>query len=135
MTTLKTKPALSNNNTNSLQRKTSRYVAGGITETANGYLEWWERSVFPTDPSDIVYVVENFYENRLDLISAVFYSEPRYWWVIAQYNNILDPFTEVSAGRILLIPTPTRLSTLLSTKLGGVPSTRESVNLIKPIIS
>jgi hypothetical protein len=133
--TVTTKKPLSTNNTNSLFNKYSRYVGGGTTETANGYIEWWERFNFPRDTSDHVYVVENFYENRLDLISAVFYSEPRYWWFLAQYNNILDPSSEVTAGRVLLIPTATRLPTLLGTKKGGNPSTREAVNLIAPIIT
>ena len=104
---------LSNNNTNSLQNKYSRYVGGGTTETANGYIEWWEKFNFPRDPSDIVYVVENIYENRLDLIASVFYREPRYAWFLAQYNNILDPFSEVKGGRILLIPTADSLSLML----------------------
>lgn len=134
-TIIKTKSALSNNNTNSLLNKYSRYVAGGDTETLNGYLEWWERYTFKTDPSDIVYTVENFYENRPDLISSVFYGEPRYWWFIAQYNKILDPYSEITAGRILLIPSPDRLATMLGTKKGGSLSTKESVNLISPIIT
>lgn len=133
--TPKTTQPTSNNNKNSLYNKYSRYVAGGVTERADGRLEWWERANFPRDSSDIVYAVENFYEQRLDLISYVFYQEPRYWWVLAQYNNIVDPFTEVWAGRVLLIPTPDRLPLLLATKKGGVDSTREAVTVISPIIT
>lgn len=135
MATVKTKNPTSNNNTNSLYNKYSRYVAGGVTERANDMIEWWERFNFPRDPSDIVYTVENFYSQRLDLISSVFYQEPRYWWFIAQYNNILDPFTEVTAGRVLLIPTPSRLTLMLGNKQGGIDSTREAVNVISPIIT
>lgn len=133
--TVKTKTPTSNNNKNSLYNRYSRYVAGGTTERANDRLEWWERNIFPRDDSDIVYAVENFYEQRLDLIASVFYNEPRYWWFLAQYNNILDPFTEITAGRFLLIPTPERLALMLGTKKGGVDSTREPVEVISPIIS
>lgn len=126
---------ISNNNTNALQDRNSRYVAGGTTETANGKIEWWERAVYQRDESDIVYAVENFYENRLDLISAVFYGQPRYWWLIAQYNNILDPATEVEAGRVLFIPSPDRVQLMLNTTKGGVESTRIPVQLIAPIIT
>jgi hypothetical protein len=122
-------------NSNSLQNKYSRLVGGGQTETANGRAEWWERYTFPTSSSDIQYIVENRYANRLDLISAIFYGEPRYAWVIAQYNNILDPFTEVSAGRILILPSFDRLNALVGTKKGGVASTREPVATIAPIRS
>ena len=120
--------------TNSLFNKYSRYVAGGVTETANGFIEWWERSNFEQDESDIIYTVENFYEGRLDLISAVFYNEPRWWWVIAQYNNILDPFSEIVAGRILLIPAKSRLPLMLSNKQGGVASQKQPINTISPIV-
>jgi hypothetical protein len=126
---------VSNNNVDSLQNKNSRYVAGGLTETANGFIEWWERANFKRDESDIIYVVENFYENRLDLISAVFYGQSRYWWLLAQYNNILDPFSEVEAGRVLFIPTPDRVQMMTDTRKGGVPSTRIPIKLISPIIT
>lgn len=121
-------------NTDSLQNKFSRYVAGGTTEVANSRLEWWERTIFSASTSDIAYTVENFYEGRMDLIASVFYNEPRYWWVIAQFNNILDPFSETTAGRVLIIPSKDRLSLMLSTKLGGIPSTKQTVNTISPIV-
>jgi hypothetical protein len=132
---LPTTAPTTNNNTNSLNNSFSRYVGGGISETANGYITWWERIVFTTDPTDTTYIVENFYTGRLDLIASVFYNEPRYWWVIAQYNNILDPFSEIVAGRILLIPQMSRLQQMLLTQKGGVPSTAEAVSLISPIIT
>lgn len=119
---------------NSLFNKYSRYVAGGKTETENNFIEWWERSEFPRSSTDIKYVVENFFEGRLDLISNMFYKEPRWGWIIAQYNFILDPFSEVKAGRILFIPTPERLALLISTKQGGVDSKKQSVDTISPII-
>jgi hypothetical protein len=126
---------ISNNNTDTLQNKNSRYVAGGVTETANGMIEWWERTIYKRDESDTTYVVENFYANRLDLISAVFYGQTRYWWLLAQYNNILDPATEVEPGRVLFIPTPERVQLMMDSRKGGVPSTRIPVKLISPIIT
>ncbi len=123
------------NNTNSLFNRYSRYVAGGAAETANGRIEWWERSNLTSDPTDIAYVVENFYEGRLDLIASVFYNEPRWWWVIAQYNNITDPFSETTAGRVLYIPAKDRLPLMLSTITGGSESTRQPINTISPIVS
>jgi hypothetical protein len=121
-------------NSNSLYNKFSRYVGGGTTETSGNFIEWWERSNFESDKSDIVYPVENFYEGRLDLIASVFYNEPRWWWIIAQYNNILNPAEEVVAGRILLIPTKSRISLMINNKQGGVASTRTPVNTISQIV-
>lgn len=121
-------------NADSLQNKYSRYVAGGTTEVADGKIEWWERSIFPSSNTDISYTVEKFYVGRMDLIANIFYNEPRYWWIIAQYNNILDPFSEITEGRILLIPTKDRLSLMLGTKLGGVDSLRQPINTISPVV-
>lgn len=121
-------------NTNSLYNKYSRYVNGGTTEQAEGKIEWWDRSILRTADTDTIYVVENFYEGRLDLIASVFYNEPRYWWLIAQYNNVLDPFGEVVAGLVLRIPAKDRLPLLLTGKQGGKDSTKQPVNTISPII-
>lgn len=121
-------------NTNSLYNKYSRYVGGGVSEQSNGFIEWWERSNFSFSDDDITYTVDNFFEHRLDLISEMFYQEPRLWWVIAQYNSILDPFGEIVAGRILRIPAKHRISTMLSSSEGGIKSKKQLINTISPVI-
>ena len=42
-------------------------------------------------------------ENRLDIIAYKYYGSPRYWWVIALANYIIDPF-DIPAGSVLRIP-------------------------------
>lgn len=122
-------------NSNSVFNKLSRYVGGGATEVADGKLEWWERVIFSTDSSDTEYTVDTFYEGRPDLIAASFYGEPRYWWVITQYNNIIDPIGEIVPGRVLRIPSKDRLELMVNTKQGGYASTKQSVNTITPVIT
>lgn len=121
---------------NSTLVRGSRYVSGGTTEVNKTAIEWWERSVLKTDPTDFQYVVEKQFEGRLDWITAVYLGEQniRYWWVVAMLNNILDPYTEVTTGRIIRIPTKERLQNMLSGKLGGIPSTREVPTSILPIV-
>lgn len=119
---------------NSVLTETSRYVSGGTTEVNSKALEWWERTVFPVNSDDNIYVVETRFVGRLDLIAATYYNEPRYWWVIAQYNNILDAYSEVIEGVILYIPTVTRLRSLLQGGIGGVSSTREVPVSVLPIV-
>ena len=121
---------------NSVLVKGSRYVAGGSTEVNKVSLEWWERNVYVTDPTDFMYVVEQRFEGRLDLITAIYLGEQniRYWWLVAMLNNILDPYTELKTGRVIRIPTKERLQNMLSGKLGGVPSTREIPISILPIV-
>jgi hypothetical protein len=120
--------------TNSLDYRTSRYVQGGLTEVGPVGLEWWEAYDFPTDPSDLLYVVEQKYQNRLDLIANVFYADWTLWWIIAQYNNILDPYSEITSGTILILPTKTRLQKLFIQKTGGTPSTRVPEIILPSII-
>jgi len=119
---------------NSTQIRTSRYSAGGTTEVNPIAIEWWERVVFPMNSDDTTYIVEKKFVGRLDWITATFLDEPRYWWVVAQYNNILDPSSEITEGMILYIPTIDRIKTIMSNKIGGVPSKREVPISILPIV-
>lgn len=120
---------------NSVQRRKTRYSAGGSTEVNQTALEWWERAILTQDESDTPYVIEKRFENRLDLIAALFLGEPRYWWVIAQYNNVLDAVGEIREGATIYIPSPDRVEAILSGgRIGGVPSTREVPVSILPIV-
>jgi hypothetical protein len=106
--------------------KNGRYVLGGTSEVGVQTLEWWSKAAVKRDPSDLVYFMERKYENRPDMLGYVFYGDPGLWWIIAQYNNILDPVVELVEGTLLLIPTLDRIKQVYSTsaKVGGIPSTR-----------
>jgi hypothetical protein len=43
-------------------------------------------------------------EGRLDLVAAREYGNPSYFWIIAVFNSITDPFNGFSAQDRLLIP-------------------------------
>lgn len=121
--------------TNSTLLARSRYVAGGITEVNTRALEWWERANFREDNTDRLYAIEARFNGRLDLIAQLFLEDSRLWWVIAQYNAILDPYVEISVGRILRIPTRDRVLSMLTGKFGGAASTREvPLTNITPIV-
>lgn len=119
---------------NSLELNKSRYVVGGKTEIGTK-LEWWEKNNIARSSSDIVYTVEHAYVGRPDLLAATFYEDSHLWWVICQYNNILDPFNEIVVGRILLIPTKDRLMDILSGGVrGGINSKRTQTNILPQIV-
>jgi hypothetical protein len=121
--------------TNSTLVQTSRYVAGGATEANARALEWWERSQLVIDDTDRTYTVELKAVGRLDLLAAAYLDDSALWWVIAQYNAILDPVSEIVVGRVLRIPTKERVQTFLNGKLGGYESTREvPLSNITPIV-
>lgn len=50
---------------------------------------------------------DNFYTivelDRLDVLAAKFLGDARFWWVIAEYNNI-DYAEDLTVGQILRIP-------------------------------
>lgn len=107
--------------------KNGRYVRGGATEVSAKFLEWWNKRDVPKDISDIVYVMEEKYVGRPDLLSYTFYGDVGFWWIICQYNGILDPQVELVAGRELLIPTQSKVDIYYKVDpatVGGIPSQR-----------
>lgn len=106
-------------------KKNGRYVLGGVTEVSAWAIEWWEKNQMTPDVTDFAYVMEKKYEGRPDILGYVFYGDPLLWWIICQYNAILDPVAELVEGKILLIPQASRI-TESSTNVvtGGVVSTR-----------
>lgn len=122
---------------NSTYCHNSRYSYGGETET-NGtkFLEWWNRKTFPVDPSDNIYKLERIYEGRPDRLASVIYDDSSLWWLILQYNNILDINEEFVAGTELTLPTKDRVTRefLISSSRGGIESTRVKPESITPIV-
>lgn len=113
----------------------SRYVSGGITEINDFALEWWERTPLTIDATDRLYVVDQAFMGRIDLIAQQFLGNSRLWWFIAQYNGLLDAHAEVTVGRVLRIPSKERVQAALGGRLGGYDSTREvpTTNIV-PIV-
>lgn len=120
--------------TNSTRVRNSRYVSGGTVEVNQTAIEWWERAYFSSAPDDRVYVVPKHLAGRLDRIAYEMLGEARLWWIIAMHNNILDVSGEVVEGTILYIPSADRVKNSLSGKPGGVPSQRELIPSILPIV-
>ena len=58
--------------------------------------------------SDLFHVVTDADNKRIDLIAWKFYHDVSLWWVIAEFNNISNPF-EIPTGTTLRIPTYERV--------------------------
>ena len=122
-----TNSLLDSNVKNSLYNsKNGRYVLGGISETSSFAIEMWDATTLQPDSSDIIYYVEKKYEGYPHLLGYIFYGDIGLWWVICQYNGIIDPMEEIIEGKSLLIPTLDRINTLFSRSynISGIPSTR-----------
>jgi hypothetical protein len=121
--------------TNSTYTKNSRYTHGGTTEVDGKFLQWWDRKKFRHDPSDLFITLKKTFEGRPDKLASVMYNDSSVWWLILQYNNILDINDEFIAGVELRLPTKERLEKdLLIGKSGGVASTKIQPTIIGPIV-
>lgn len=105
----------------SMQRKINRYNSGGITSLkSNGDMRTWERTVIPTHSSDVAIIVAKKYVGRIDRLAHDFYGDHRYAWLICQFNNIINPFTEVYEGRTLILMAKERAEAFASNRNKGV---------------
>ena len=43
-------------------------------------------------------------DDTLDSLAAQFYKNPAYYWVIADFNEIRDPYVELIPGALIKIP-------------------------------
>mgnify|MGYP001125482661 CR=1 FL=1 len=86
-------------------RKYSRYRRSKVNQYSDGSRRFEIRDpiVFQETPSDNLYYVETGMANDLTLIAWKFYKNTLLWWVIAEANDIRDPF-DVPVGTILRIP-------------------------------
>lgn len=94
----------------------NRYVQGGVSESFQPRIGWWERNIYEKSETDTSIVIQNNYDKRPDILSTLVYGSPAYTWFILQYNNIVDINTEFVAGKTLLIPTKERLMTEILTR-------------------
>lgn len=44
-------------------------------------------------------------DDSLDSLALKYYNDPTYWWIIAYFNNIIDPFTPLH-GKFSIIRIP-----------------------------
>lgn len=55
--------------------------------------------------NDTTYSIHFAKQNdTLDSISLYYYNNPTYYWIIADFNRIVDPFTKLQEGQQLKIP-------------------------------
>jgi hypothetical protein len=122
-------------NTNSLLDKNSRYACGGTTEREDIGLGWWERKQYRFSETDTMITVTGKHVHRIDLLAYDFLGNSKLWWVIAQYNSIIDPHSEIVEGKYLRIPSTAAIQLMIAPKTGGIASQREiTTAFITPII-
>ena len=58
--------------------------------------------------TDFFHVVTDIDSKRIDLIAWKYYRDVNLWWVIAEFNNIINPL-EIPVGTTLRIPSYERI--------------------------
>ena len=101
----------------------SRYVQGGTTDMYPNRAGWWERRKFTKHDSDVEFTITDNYDKRPHKLAYDIYGRDDYFFIILQYNNILDINEEFVAGKIILLPTPNRVMMEFFTKRTGGKTT------------
>ena len=90
------------------RRRSNRYRLCNLLtdlETGEPVLSSREVKEITVANTDVVHTVTVNECNRLDLLAHKYYNNALLWWVIAQANNIYDPFAYLAPGTRLRIPT------------------------------
>ena len=71
--------------------------------TGKLFHENWNKKQVDSSAQDEYFVITMREENRLDIVANDYYNNPKFWWMIAIANNIIDPF-DVPIGTRVRIP-------------------------------
>lgn len=88
-------------------RRSNRYRKCQILtdlETGDRLLSSRQLVPIPSTSLDKVHKIKVNEKTRLDLLAHIYYNNALLWWVIAEANDITDPFIEIDVGTYLRIP-------------------------------
>lgn len=87
----------------SLQRAMNDIITFDSVRT---YKVPWVCDIPVSDGDKYIYITESM---RLDQLAYKYYNDPKLWWVIAQVNDIKNPFTDFVLNKLIRIPSLSRL--------------------------
>lgn len=89
----------------------SRYVNTVVEDNRSDqqFLPLRPRLNLEAKENDIFFQVTKELEKRPDLISFDIYGTADLWWVIYEFNEINDPFFDLTQGQILRMPASERV--------------------------
>lgn len=92
-------------------KRLSRYASGLIATNRNNKPFLVLRRPLQLSPGedDIIIEITQEYVKRPDLISTKVYGTPDLWWVIYEFNGIMNPLFDLKIGQILRIPNLNRV--------------------------
>lgn len=93
-----------------MYKKNSRYVQGGESSVGEKFIRWWERKTYDKDnTSDVTYNISTVYAGKPDLIAFDYYGKHDLGWLVLQYNSIVDINEELAEGKIIFLPSKSRV--------------------------
>jgi len=107
----------------SLAKRNSRMLNGGDTEIKGNKLGWWERRPLQKNTAtDIRITIPEVFSKRPDLLAFRVYRKSNLFWLVLQYNNIVDIEEEFITGKEILLPDVDRtLSSLVNRNIQKEP--------------
>ena len=90
--------------------KNSRYIDTDLIKFSDGISYWgvWNRMLELKDSEESFkykeHVVKAGEVGCLDILSEKYFNNERLWWVIAAFNNLIDPVSEMVVGQKIKIP-------------------------------
>ena len=88
-----------------MSEQTRKRLFDIVSIDGNAELDYLSTNLSSLDLSSISTITINaVLDNRPDLISFEYYGDFNYGWLIALHNNIIDPNTEFTVGKVINIP-------------------------------
>lgn len=92
-------------------KRNSRYSKGLVATNRSNKPFLVLRRPLALEPSedDTFIVVTQEYTKRPELLSSKVYGTPELWWVIYEFNGIMDPLFDLKIDQVLRIPSLDRV--------------------------
>lgn len=87
----------------------TRYTIGGTVNTNPVGLGFWTKITLDHRDDDIIVILNEKMAKHPNILTQQLYGRDNLIWLVWQYNNILDPITELIPGMKIVMPNPIRL--------------------------
>lgn len=101
-------------------------IASLMSTSSDGYHDVWSASFANMRyavPHKTSVTVESGFEANLPALAHLYLGDQDLWWVLLQYNGLIDPIHDVRVGVSLKIPDRTSLLSYLERTSAGLGST------------